>query len=203
MGRAASGGGDAGRRAWLAVVLLLGLAAGPAGAEAERASQTPRIYRWIDENGVTHYTTQLDRVPGALRTRAAPPPATSTGGVTRSGRAAADRWIERDRTVPLDDETWYEDEAPAPEDPAQIAARQEQRAEAQFDLDLRIAELQSEIAADEEALKTLISDPSAGGPLASADNPEFRTIAVRLPARLKELQALREQRASLGNAEPE
>lgn len=44
----------------LALVLL----AAVAGAE-----EKPRIYKWVDANGIAHYTTDRDRIPKALRDR--------------------------------------------------------------------------------------------------------------------------------------
>jgi uncharacterized small protein (DUF1192 family) len=61
------------------------------------------------------------------------------------------------------------------------------------DLDARIGELEARIAADEEALKVLISDPARAGTLRGS--PEVRAIGERLPALQAELAALRAQRA--------
>jgi len=36
-----------------------------AGAQAE----SPTIYKWVDENGIAHYTTDRDRIPSAIRDR--------------------------------------------------------------------------------------------------------------------------------------
>ncbi len=36
-----------------------------AGARAE----SPTIYKWVDENGIAHYTTNRDRIPNAIRDR--------------------------------------------------------------------------------------------------------------------------------------
>ena len=35
------------------------------GAQAE----APTIYKWVDENGIAHYTTDRDRIPSAIRDR--------------------------------------------------------------------------------------------------------------------------------------
>ncbi|RIK91062.1 MAG: hypothetical protein DCC71_25285 [Proteobacteria bacterium] len=45
-----------------ATVLLL-------GALATAHAEQPTIYKWIDENGVAHYTTDRDRIPKAIRDR--------------------------------------------------------------------------------------------------------------------------------------
>ena len=50
----------AGLRLALAMLLL-----GAATASAD----PPRIYKWVDSNGIAHYTTDPDRIPKALRNR--------------------------------------------------------------------------------------------------------------------------------------
>jgi hypothetical protein len=60
----------------------------------------------------------------------------------------------------------------------------------------RIGALESEIARDEEFMKSRISDPAAD-PLALADDPEFRSVAQRLPKLQADLRALREERERL------
>lgn len=82
-----------GRSAGLALALLLACSA----AHAERSA----VYRWFDESGVAHYTTQKDRIPREARDRveevgrsAAPSPQparsdTAAGAATASPPAAA------------------------------------------------------------------------------------------------------------------
>ncbi len=182
--------------------LVAGLPASAARAQDDGAPTTPRIYRWIDENGIAHYTTDLGRVPSGLRSRAG---ALSSEPSASTSAGSSDLWASRDRSVVPSEDTWFEGGAtPEPElDPASRAALDEEQAVAAFDLDLRISELESVIRADEESLKTMISNPDSGGPLASADNAEFRSIAMRLPERLRELTALRDQRSALSGGEPE
>jgi Domain of unknown function (DUF4124) len=56
------------------------------GVSAEGA----RIYKWVDENGIAHYTTDPDRIPSSIRDRvralerAAPPPAAAEGATPRA-----------------------------------------------------------------------------------------------------------------------
>jgi hypothetical protein len=50
-----------------AAALGLLLLAAPLRAEDEPAA--PTIYKWIDENGVAHYTTDRDRIPAQIRER--------------------------------------------------------------------------------------------------------------------------------------
>lgn len=200
----------------LAALTFLGSATAltPARAQdADEATSAPSIYRWIDENGIAHYTTELDRIPSALRGRAIGLGSRRTVEPAPTPNRSEDLWVSRDRSPgspgegglssdggDFADESFDagDPEAPVrPIDPEVAAAAEEERAVAQFDLDLRIAELEQVIQADEESLKVLISDPTSGGPLASAENAEFRTIAVRLPNRLKELQTLRDQRDAM------
>lgn len=49
----------------VAALLVCGTAA---WAEDEAAAE-PTIYKWVDENGVAHYTTDRDRIPSEIRTR--------------------------------------------------------------------------------------------------------------------------------------
>ncbi len=191
----------------------------PAHAQdAEEETSAPSIYRWIDENGIAHYTTELDRIPSALRGRARGLGSRRDADPAPAPSRSEDLWVSRDRSPGAGESSDFgsfgddafdegdggfdrgDPEAPRrPLDPEAAAAAEEERAVAQFDLDLRIAELEQVIRADEESLKVLISDPASGGPLASAENEEFRTIAVRLPNRLKELQTLRDQRAAMAD----
>jgi hypothetical protein len=51
------------------LIAIAGLA-GPVllGARSTRA-ETPVIYKWVDEHGIAHYTTDRDRIPSSLRDR--------------------------------------------------------------------------------------------------------------------------------------
>jgi hypothetical protein len=57
------------RRAPLGALLALAvLASAPAGVAEEEAAR-PRIYKWVDENGIAHYTTDRSKIPSNLRGR--------------------------------------------------------------------------------------------------------------------------------------
>lgn len=177
-----------------ALLLVVGMAPRPAAAQDAPEDTSPRIYRWIDENGIAHYTTERERIPAALRNR--------VGGVGREPARTtyggpSDTWAGRDRAVSVDPDGWYEEGDVTYVDPVVAAEQAEEQAIALFDIDLRISELENVIREDEEALKTMVSDPNSGGPLASGENVTFKTIAMRLPGRLEELGSLREQRAAL------
>ncbi|HVH05962.1 MAG TPA: hypothetical protein VNE71_08200 [Myxococcota bacterium] len=48
-------------------LLCLGLGSPAASAEEPAAGAPPAIYKWVDANGVAHYTTELSRVPRSVR----------------------------------------------------------------------------------------------------------------------------------------
>lgn len=51
----------------LALVLSVSGVLATAPARAEEAAGTTTIYKWVDTNGVAHYTTELGRVPRSVR----------------------------------------------------------------------------------------------------------------------------------------
>jgi hypothetical protein len=192
----------------LAALLLV---APSAHAEQASSAERPRIYKWIDENGIAHYTTDRSRIPAGLRRHAEPLGERGTRDTRTAPPAARDEfdaWALRNRTTDRavaqdawDDgtggasaaRTGSDSIAPETVEPAAVAAFQSERG----DLDARIAELEAMVAEDEESIKALISDVDAGGALARGDDPEFRSIAARLPKYLVELRTLRERRAQL------
>jgi hypothetical protein len=298
--------------ALLTAVLLLGGVAAKAQFEDEEAPP-PVIYKWVDENGVAHYTTDRDRIPRELRDRfvlpeRAPPraaPAPSALEPSRSAPPVAPRSpqaatpqperippaSEAEAAAPADEATARKPtspaleaapgppappaleatppppalappagEAPAPPEapvaaavpaappadpssstaaappsapaPARPAASPRRRTARSADwaamdrqdeavaerdlgsgdfaaidagatsaeeLDERIRLLEAEIQADEEVLKALLAAPGEEGALVLADDPELRAIAERLPDRLKDLQALRDERGARGD----
>jgi Spy/CpxP family protein refolding chaperone len=197
------------------------------GAESEQGEAGagepagPTIYKWIDEHGIAHYPTDFERIPEDLRKRSGPlgPPnaaltrtpvaadAPARSGPPAAGADHGERWAVQDRSFDRPSDTWDEG-APYAHTPgsepggdgafAGDSGQREQRRQIE-DLDQRIASLRTDIAANEEALKALISIPVAegGGSLAMADNPNFREIADRLPELLKDLRALEDERAQL------
>lgn len=52
---------------FVATACVLSLAALLAGSIA--IAETPTIYKWVDQNGVAHYTTDKGRIPSEVRTR--------------------------------------------------------------------------------------------------------------------------------------
>ena len=64
-------------------------------------------------------------------------------------------------------------------------------------IDARIATLQEEIAADEDALKGFLAVTTPQDPAEIAYDSSFREVAERLPKRLAELRSLQSERAQL------
>lgn len=192
--------------------LLLGIAllllAGSALAEE---SAPPRIYRWVDENGIAHYTTDPERIPASLRRRfglpAEPLRRAPLDAHAPAPEAAPEAWAGQEKgEAPVA----AEPAPPAGESggewreaaPADVAAAGPAAHDRLAQLELRIAELSASIAADEDALSAWIGDPAAGDPIEVGAKPEFREIAQRLPKRIQELEALQRERDALATAVP-
>jgi hypothetical protein len=204
------------RSLFLVVALL---AAGlPGLARAADDAPPPHIYRWVDENGIAHYTTDPERIPKSLRRRyglpaepmhneqldarapaAAPPPPAPT--------SAPDAWAGEEKTeppappprasaAPEAGADWHD----APTADVAAAGPAAGSGDRLAQVELRIAELSASIAADEDALSGWIGDPNAGDAVELGDKPEFREIAKRLPKRIQELEALQKERDALESA---
>ena len=195
----------------------------PSTTEADEIAP-PTIYKWIDEHGVAHYTSDYERIPESLRDRVGrlgPPDAALTrtpADASAPARRAkpvrefddGEKWAVRDRSVDPPQDLWDEGDpyaavvgtlpdAPEEVDPRVKALEEEERRRQLAEVDERIASLQTDIRESEEALKVLIAIPvlEGGGPLAMADDPQFREVAGRLPKLLAELVALEDERAQL------
>jgi hypothetical protein len=148
-----------------------------------------------------------DAPPSSGAARPLPPPPRATG---------KDRWAEIDR--PIDGVTGEPVPAaetaaePAAEPGAEPGAEPTQTASAEpvapaesaadresqrRDLDARIATLEEEVAADEEALKGFLAVSTPKDPAEIAYDSSFREVAERLPKRLAELRSLQSERAQL------
>jgi hypothetical protein len=147
----------------------------PALAETPEGAP-PRIYRWVDENGVAHYTTSLERVPEELRDQPL-----RREEVSAQAPPAVDAWVLRER-VP--DPPAPEATAPTGEGGGAVSA-----------LDARIAELEAAIAADEQLLKGDLV-----GTDAPASNETLKEVAERMPGRIAELKKLQAARDALTGA---
>ncbi len=153
------------RGALLLLLPLLGLAAACA-SPPQRSGYGRTLYTWSDRDGVVRYTTYPRRIPVArlhtMQRVVAGRSAAENAARLPGARAAAAAGVEADADVRA----------------ANLAQR--------------IAELEAQIARDEEALKVMISDPEAASALRSSQ--ELAEIAARLPERQAELRALRAQR---------
>jgi hypothetical protein len=154
------------RAALLLLCPVLGLAAACA-SPIQRSGYGRTLYAWSDRDGVVRYTTYPRRIPVArlhtMQRVVAGRSAAENAAGLPGARAASTTGIEVDADVRA----------------ASLARR--------------IAELEAQIARDEEALKVMISDPESASALRSSQ--ELAEIAARLPERQAELRALRERAA--------
>ncbi len=150
-----------------------------------RADEAPEvvIYKWVDENGIAHYTTDRERIPASLRDRI-PEPAPPRD----------EAWARSDVTP----------EAPAAEASPSVEAGPELPGAAPTDpaLEGQIAALEAEITRDEEALKALIRVAERARAADLAEDPAFRELARRLPKLQADLRALRARRDAASPPSP-
>jgi hypothetical protein len=168
----------------LAAILLFAVVASVASAD-----DTITIWQWTDAQGVTRYTPDFGRIPGSARHSAvamqpgASPPPTDPVYFEPNPRAPV---------VGIPDQTPQSATgSAAPSTPVIESTRPS-------DLAGRIRELEAQIAADEEALKQLISAPGIDADVEVS--PELREIAARLPQLQAQLAALEQRRG--GSSSP-
>jgi hypothetical protein len=175
-------------RRWAAVLVFAVCGAAAAGA----AEETTTLYQWTDSSGAYRYTPIFDRIPGYARESAVmiqpgaePPPQTPV-------------YFEPDPRAAV---------VAVPAEPAEPAGAASAGGAAVpqasvggwvGEYDVRIRELEDEIAEHEEALKQLISAPGTDADVEVS--PELREIARRLPRLQAELASLRRGRASASSA---
>jgi hypothetical protein len=195
--------------------LLLGIAL-LVFASSARAEENapPRIYRWVDENGIAHYTTDPDRIPASLRRRYGLPaeplrrePLDARAPAPAPAEGQPEAWAAQEKgEAPVAAQPAPPGASPGGEwregAPADVAAGPAAADDRLAQIELRIAELSASIAADEDALSAWIGDPDAGDPIELGAKPEFREIAQRLPRRIQELEALQRERDALVTAVP-
>jgi uncharacterized coiled-coil protein SlyX len=159
---------------------LAGLVVAVAAAGAAEETGPMVLYQWTDSHGIYRYTPAYDRVPSDARDTVI---TIQTGEGPPSDTPIYFDPDPRSKVV----------EVPVPE-PASGTARGVPRPD-YTEYEDRIRELETRIAADEEALKALISDP---GTAADEAPPELREIADRLPRLQAELDSLQRGRARSG-----
>lgn len=84
----------------LALAAALWAAGALAAVAEEGGSGGQRIYRWIDENGIAHYTTDPARIPAPLRDRIGNPEALSQKPLEAR---APDSWADLDAAARAED----------------------------------------------------------------------------------------------------
>jgi hypothetical protein len=178
------------------------LSAGESRAQAG-ASETPArptIYKWVDQNGIAHYTTDRERIPAEVRDRvralqplgerdARPSPTSGDAWATRD--ASSTTWsppAKRPIGPPGSEFSEGDDSAP------DVSAGPTLVASVPPPDDPRIVELEAEIQRTEEALKDRISRGSTSADQTFIGDPEFLELAKRLPQLQSDLRALREGR---------
>ncbi len=172
----------------------LGVSAADAPAGEVIGGEAPIIYRWVDEDGIAHYTTERERVPANVRSLAVPAPAPEQPQSTPHPWASENAAPIPDAPAAGGAPTRVAPAARAAVTPGPAPRALETQRDA---LDTKIAELEHKIAQDETALVDMIEAPDADAAAALPDRPEFREIAGRLPRLQAALRSLREQRAEL------
>jgi hypothetical protein len=187
----------------LVSALALAAAFAPAAVHAE-------VYRWVDRDGVVHYTTDRDRIPRRFRGEASivqRRPASPAPSIEREAAAPAED-AERlpsfgpetassgiDRQHPASSGEAPPTDAPSARmpsatQPSAAPIRIGRPSDSLGPRSQEIAELEAQIEADREAVKQIISrEDVEEGQLAL--DPQLQEIANRLPRLLSELDALR------------
>jgi hypothetical protein len=166
-----------------ALALGGGLALGGAarGEDAAEAAATPTIYKWVDTNGIAHYTTDLGRVPRSVRgsVRALGTPSPGEGFAARDAGSAAPG---TEAAAPPPE--WDQGSAAEPAAPAPAAPGRERWAASDRPSELPGEESESVGAAG--AAQTAAAEPAA----APAPSPEAATGSLRdLDQRIAALEA--------------
>lgn len=134
------------------------------------------LYQWVDDAGGTHYTSELESVPGRYRSRV------RLLSSDRGGRDAALASQPKPTARPSRVSELVPVESAATATISEPAIRESDA--------LAIAELEGAIQRDREALKDLISQAQWEGPDPTKD-PQLRELAQRLARQESDLAALR------------
>ncbi len=176
--------------------MFLALGSANLAVGAPTSAEAPTIYRWVDTDGVAHFTTDLSRVPRSLRKQVStlsPAPETldarkNLPGKSRPGGAGESEFAERnvdfgesDGSLSSDDDFGTGDESTSTQTTPNRVISSADRA--------RIAEIEQQIAQDEETIKNwLTATDNDGTPT------QFEAAARRLPKLQRELVGLRQPR---------
>ena len=169
----------------LPLLLTLALGLAPSLASAE-------VFRWVDELGVTHYTSDRDTIPRRFRDDAKTIEPTPTPRTARRVRRASSAVTP---PLPLPSAaipaalpaTETALRRPTPVFPGPIATPSLRPGDPRG---TEVAELEARIAADRERLREIISTKRWDSTELASD-PSIREIAERLPRLQSELAALR------------
>jgi len=166
------------RTAGLAVVWLL--AFGTAAWAGDEPAAEPTIYKWVDESGVAHYTTDRDRIPREIRTRV------ERVEPTRPAATAAPHREDLMRdAVKTQPPATLVAPAPAPVAPAPVVAVPPPNgAVPQADVDADDAVVEVEPSEPIEAVETVDRPVEAeiAAPLATDVEPEIDPVSAPPPA---------------------
>ncbi len=157
------------RLAHLAWIASAAVLFGCATSEPSRS-----LYQWTDAAGNVRYTAFPDRIAIARQ---------QTRRVVEAGASARQNSAPPGIRIPPPPKQLPGAPPVDPSDP----------------LAMRIAELAAHVAADEETLKALISDPKVADRL--RNSPELRAVGERLPRLQAELEQLRAERTARDDAE--
>lgn len=167
--------------ATVAVAALLVL--GTAARAADEAPAEPTIYKWVDENGVAHYTTDRNRIPSEIRTRV------ERATPSRPAVAAPHREdLMRDAVKTAPPATIV---APAPAavalPPPVAAAPPPNGAAVQTDVDEVVTVEGTEPLEEVEAVEKVVEE-EAPAPLATDAEPETDPVSAPPPAPVAALE---------------
>ncbi len=177
----------------LAAALAVVAATPPCLSAASEGDPAPRIFKWVDEHGIAHYTTDESRIPRSVRRRLRSLPEVATPAPA-SPAPEPDLIGPRPET-PEHPEAWVTRNAPPrPTEEEQEAAADAELAARLSEVDAQIAGLEGEIADREEQILALLA--AAQGDTLRED-PAFRALAEELPALQADLEALRERRVAI------
>jgi hypothetical protein len=163
------------RRAALIVIfggLLAGAAAGLARADDAEAPAAPTIYKWVDANGIAHYTTELSRVPrsvrGSVRALGGAEGSTESYATRDAGSAAPPPEAAPGEPLP----EWDVGDAPAPAPAPTPAPSRERWAETDRPFDMPPDEAGETPAPAPAPTQTAAAEAPAGEPATSAADRE-------------------------------
>ncbi len=156
--------------------------------EKSALAEAPAIYRWVDSDGVAHFTADITRVPKSLRKQAlasqeaapiSPEARTDLPGAAKPAGEGTSEFAERN----VDFSGGSNANLFTTNPPTQY------RDTSTTDL-ARIDELEQQVAQDEEAIKNWLIEPGTGG-----SQTQFEAAARRLPKLQRELTTLRARRS--------